>query len=556
MTVAGALDRAGADDLTPIDHYLAQQADLTPVERFLRRPATDAVPAQARYHRALVPLTRPGPGQQYGFVVDLDACTGCKACVTACHAMNGLDDGESWRSVGQVRAGGAERPYRQTVTASCHHCVDPACLKGCPADAYEKDPVTGVVAHLDESCIGCRYCTMTCPYEVPRYNPDRGIVRKCDLCTDRLEAGQAPACVQACPNGAISVDVVEVAAVRAASSTDGALVAGAPPSSVTVPTTTYRSARAPAPSQPAGAPAGPGQAHPPLAVMLVLTQLAVGTSVVGLAVVTLSDGSVAGPSRTANAVVALAVSVVALAASVLHLGRPERAWRAVLGIRRSWLSREIVAFGAFATLAAASAGSVLAGAGPPLENVLGALAALAGVAGVACSVLVYAVTARAWWAVTTTGVKFTLTALASGCATALVVVLGAALAAGTTGAGAVASVPVAPLALLAALATGAQLVFEAAVLRHLRPGAPDELRRTAVLLTRELRTTTQWRFGTAALSLLAFLAVAPATASAATPGTGLAVAMVATALLLVGQLLERSQFFTAVAPARMPGQPA
>ena len=116
--------------------------------------------------------------------------------------------------------------------------------------------------------------------------------------------------------------------------------------------------------------------------------------------------------------------------------------------------------------------------------------------------------------------------------------------------------PVAPLALLAALASGAQLLFEGAVLRHLRPGARDELRRTAVLLTRELRTTTQWRFGTGGLSILALLAVAPATASAATPGTGLAVAMVATALLLAGQLLERSQFFTALAPARMPGQPA
>ena len=554
MTVAGGLDQAGVDELTPIDHYLAQQADLSPVERFIRRPASDTLPTQARYHRELVPLTRPGPGQQYGFVVDLDVCTGCKACVTACHVMNGLDDGESFRSVGVVRAGGAERPYQQTVTASCHHCVDPACLKGCPAKAYEKDPVTGVVRHLDESCIGCRYCTMTCPYEVPRYNPARGIVRKCDLCTDRLVAGEAPACVQACPNGAISVDVVEVAAARAVS--EGALVAGAPPSGITVPTTTYRSARTPAPPQPAGAPGGPGQPHPPLAVMLVLTQLAVGTSVVGLAVAALGGGSVAGPSRTANAVVALAVGLLALAASVLHLGRPERALRAVLGIRHSWLSREIVAFGAFAALAAAHAGSVLAGVGPPLETLLGALAALAGVTGVACSVLVYAVTARAWWAASTTGAKFTLTALASGCATALVVALGSSLAAGTTGAGAAAALPVAPLALLAALAAGAQLILEAAVLRHLRPGSPDELRRTAVLLTRELRTATQWRFATGGLSVLALAAVAPATASGATPGTGLAVAVAATVLLLAGQLLERSQFFTAVAPARMPGQPA
>jgi formate dehydrogenase iron-sulfur subunit len=556
VSPAGDLARASLDELTPIDRYLAEQADLTPVERFARRSVDDHLPAQARYYRDLVPLSRPGPGQQYGFAVDLDACTGCKACVTACHRMNGLDDGESWRSVGVVAGGGAERPHQQTVTASCHHCVDPGCLKGCPANAYAKDPVTGIVVHLDESCIGCRYCTLTCPYEVPRYNSERGIVRKCDLCTDRLAAGEAPACVQACPNGAIAVELVEVAAAREAAG--GTLVAGAPPSSTTVPTTSYRSARPPSTpaALPAAAPAGRGQAHPPLAVMLVLTQLAVGTSVVGLALAASTGRSLAGASRPANAVVALAVGLLALAASVLHLGRPERALRAVLGVRRSWLSREIVAFGAFSALAAAHAWSVLTGTGAPLETLLGALAALAGVAGVACSVLVYAVTARAWWSAPTAGVKFTLTALASGSATALVVGLGSSLAAGTTGAGAVASGPVAALALLAAGATGLQLAFEAAGLRHLRPGAPAELRRTTVLLTRELRVQTQWRFATGGLGALALLAVAPATASGATPVTGLAVALVALAVVLAGQLIERSQFFTAVAPPRMPGHPA
>src|SRR6476646_207220 len=110
---------------TPVDLYLAAQADLTAVERFAQRHEADLVPRQARYYRDLIPLAVPQPGQQYAFAVDLDACTGCKACVTACHSLNGLDDDESWRSVTVMTAS------RQTVTSACHHCVDPACLKGC-----------------------------------------------------------------------------------------------------------------------------------------------------------------------------------------------------------------------------------------------------------------------------------------------------------------------------------------------------------------------------------------------------------------------------------------
>ncbi|MBW3547816.1 MAG: hypothetical protein KY452_06750, partial [Actinobacteria bacterium] len=83
-------------------------------------------------------------------------------------------------------------------------CAEPGCLDGCPVDAYEKDPVTGVVRHLDDQCIGCSYCTLTCPYEVPQYDAGRGIVRKCDMCHDRLAEGEAPPCVRACPTEAIT----------------------------------------------------------------------------------------------------------------------------------------------------------------------------------------------------------------------------------------------------------------------------------------------------------------------------------------------------------------
>ena len=78
----------------------------------------------------------------------------------------------------------------------------------CPVNAYEKDPITGIVKHLDDQCFGCQYCTLACPYDVPKYHPGKGIVRKCDMCSSRLAVGEAPACVQACPHEAIAIRVV------------------------------------------------------------------------------------------------------------------------------------------------------------------------------------------------------------------------------------------------------------------------------------------------------------------------------------------------------------
>ena len=77
---------------TLVDELLAEQGRLTAVERFARKHERGDVPAQARYYRDLIPAASPALGQQYAFAVDLDACTGCKACVSACHSLNGLDE--------------------------------------------------------------------------------------------------------------------------------------------------------------------------------------------------------------------------------------------------------------------------------------------------------------------------------------------------------------------------------------------------------------------------------------------------------------------------------
>src|SRR3569623_1673079 len=84
---------------TLVDELLAEQQTLSAVDRFSRLHDRDALPAMARHYKALLPASPPGPGEQYAFEVNLDACTGCKACVSACHALKGLDDDAAWRDV-------------------------------------------------------------------------------------------------------------------------------------------------------------------------------------------------------------------------------------------------------------------------------------------------------------------------------------------------------------------------------------------------------------------------------------------------------------------------
>jgi len=502
---------------TLIDELLAEQGNLTAVERFAQKHERNALPAQARYYRDLIPLGKPQPGEQYAFAVDLDACTGCKACVSACHSLNGLDDDELWRNVGLIHSDVPEEPYQQIVTTACHHCEDPACANGCPVLAYEKDAETGIVRHLDDQCIGCQYCVLKCPYDVPKYSKKRGIVRKCDMCQSRLAVGEAPACVQACPNEAIRIEVVN----REETPAVPRLVPGAFESSYTRPTTSYRSSRPrPESAQPADARLlRLEDPHLPLVAMLVLTQMAVGLH---------AALPFAGEHSRAMAVAAFVVLQLGLAVSVLHLGRPMKAWRAFLGLRKSWMSREIVVFGMYA---GAAFGTMVLG-----WRVLAMGALALGLGGVFCSAMIYVDTRRPFWSAALTMPKF----------------FGTTFLLGASAAGALLACLHSPLAvtfvITAAVIQGVLFVWEAVTFSAaLRDPSSDVHRSvlTTMRLMPWLPRTRAWLFGISTIASIGVIVGAL--------GLTAVWAVLALVSTLGSQLLERYNYFRAVVAPRMPG---
>lgn len=532
---------------TMIDRLLEEQRSLSVVARFAQRHEQARGSLHQGQYRDLIPLSQPQPGEQYAFEVDLDRCTGCKACVAACHSLNGLENDESWRAVGLLVTGEPAAPLQQTVTTACHHCVDPGCLNGCPVLAYEKDPVTGIVKHLDDQCIGCQYCILKCPYEVPRYSARLGIVRKCDLCSNRLAVGEAPACAQACPTSAIRITVVSAEAVRgnyasahSATETANSFLPDSPDPAYTLPTTRYRSSK--------GLPEGlraadreklqPASPHWPLVWMLVLTQAGIG----GILFAAFEFATLlfaAGPAGTASLrgghiLASVGLLGAGLGASILHLGRPLQAWRAFLGVRRSWLSREILAFGA---LAAAASILTAAGVWPGFGtgNWLGAALAVtswAGLAALLCSIMVYVDTPRRFWSAARTVPRFAGTT----------VLLGLAL-------GAVFAVEQTWVCAALSIVAMAKLGAELAVLRHLSEPADPALRRTAILQIRELRGLTLFRAG----CLLAGGVILAQYALARGEPLSPAFTLTLFALLFAGEVAERSLFFRSVAQPIMPG---
>ena len=138
------------------------------------------------------------PDMQLGFIHHNVDCIGCRACEIACKDKNGLPAGPRFRRVMYVEGGTYPEVFAYKVNMSCNHCAEPACLPTCPTGAIFKRKDNGVVDIDSTLCIGCRRCESACPFGAPQFDPSDGLVKKCNMCIDELEAGRKPYCVMAC----------------------------------------------------------------------------------------------------------------------------------------------------------------------------------------------------------------------------------------------------------------------------------------------------------------------------------------------------------------------
>ncbi len=187
--------------------------------RVLKALCAAGVAASLRPPRARASAA-PVSGGGVGLLYDATRCVGCKACVAACKRANDMpaeraafDEAGLWdapsdlsgstRTVIQFYQGPEGRSF---VKRQCMHCEKPACASACPVSAMERT-ASGAVVHHPERCIGCRYCMVACPFNVPRFQWGSATPRivKCDLCFGTALARDGrPACATACPAGAVT----------------------------------------------------------------------------------------------------------------------------------------------------------------------------------------------------------------------------------------------------------------------------------------------------------------------------------------------------------------
>ena len=340
-----------SDNKTPLDTLLNKEDKNTALKSFLDYKANTNM--QCGNYSIDIPELKEG--EQYRFHFDLTACVGCHCCEVACNEQNGNDANVKWRRVGEMEGGVFPNTSQIFNSMSCNHCIDPECLNGCPTESYIKLD-NGIVFHEDESCIGCQYCTWNCPYEVPVMNYDRGIVTKCHMCVDKLEVGETPACVQACPAGAINIEVVNKEQWVKEDMNKEGIAPHLPSTSITKPTTRYTLPEninefdfKPADEHITQ----PAHSELPLVFMTVLTQMSVG----GFFAIFLGELlNIFGFSNLAstNYILALFVilpALIGLPLSALHLGRPLLAHTAMKNWRKSWLSKEALALAIYTAFA-------------------------------------------------------------------------------------------------------------------------------------------------------------------------------------------------------------
>ncbi len=180
--------------------------------------AAGAAAAVAAPGAAEALVTRKPDPEDFGLLVDVARCVGCRACVTKCKEANGkprdlkelagamydapIDLNAQTLTVVKRWAGEKEAGF---VKAQCMQCVHPACASVCMMKALHKGE-HGVVEYDVSKCVGCRYCQIACPYNVPKFEWASNTPRivKCELCRHRYGEGKGPACAEVCPRDAVT----------------------------------------------------------------------------------------------------------------------------------------------------------------------------------------------------------------------------------------------------------------------------------------------------------------------------------------------------------------
>ncbi len=305
----------------------------------------------------------------------------------ACTIENGLAPDVSWRRIETFNPD--RRPSAPVfhLSLACNHCATAACMNACPALAYRRDAPTGAVLLDSDLCIGCGYCSWACPYDAPVFDETAGVMTKCTWCADRIRAGLKPACASHCPTGAL--DYGDVARASRVESTIGLahttlepslhVVAWGAAAPVMMADTAPVDVEDPLPGAPEPRTAW-SQPDISLRREWPLAVFTLGAA----ALVAVVTAAALGAYRASPWAFLFAAAAV-MSVPGVHLGRKERAWRAVLNVRRSWLSREIVVLLLFVALASAwlifAPGNLTAGYG----------AAFVGFAGLFCADSVYGV---------------------------------------------------------------------------------------------------------------------------------------------------------------------
>jgi len=171
-----------------------------------KRKIAAAVEAQEKRKVHYEPVV---PKMQMGFIHNNMDCIGCRACEIACKDKNGLPPGPRFRRVQHIEGGVFPSVFAYKVNMSCNHCAEPACLPACPTGAIWKREKDGIVDIDSSLCVGCRRCEATCPFGAPQYDVEAGIIKKCNMCVDEIDAGRKPYCVAACMMRVLDVGPID-----------------------------------------------------------------------------------------------------------------------------------------------------------------------------------------------------------------------------------------------------------------------------------------------------------------------------------------------------------